>query len=246
MHTAYRSPAITLTSQPSPDLHADLLIIPVFTATISATKPRWTRRPVEVLRAQGGAISPASCSRHSPPRPRSPTGRRRAPCWSARGVAPTSRPIICAALRSSVALRPGSGASRVSRDPSHRRRQSRPRRRPRSSPRACAWPISTAGRIEQVRRPPGSKRRRSRVSDDGPGVRKALERGQILGDCSNQARTLANAPGNELTPRVFAERATRQRCRPGVRDPRRAAHRGPQDGHAARVARGRSRRASSS
>ena len=30
MHTAYRSPAITLTSQPSQDLHADLLIIPVF------------------------------------------------------------------------------------------------------------------------------------------------------------------------------------------------------------------------
>ena len=30
MHTAYRSPAITLTSQRSADLHADLLIIPVF------------------------------------------------------------------------------------------------------------------------------------------------------------------------------------------------------------------------
>ncbi|HKH70182.1 MAG TPA: hypothetical protein VKA59_02475, partial [Vicinamibacterales bacterium] len=31
MHTAYRSPAITLTSQPSADLQTDLLVIPVFT-----------------------------------------------------------------------------------------------------------------------------------------------------------------------------------------------------------------------
>src|SRR5919109_3984848 len=31
MHTAYRSPAITLTSQPSADLQSDLLVIPVFT-----------------------------------------------------------------------------------------------------------------------------------------------------------------------------------------------------------------------
>ena len=31
MHTAYRSPAITLTAQPSADLHTDLLVIPVFT-----------------------------------------------------------------------------------------------------------------------------------------------------------------------------------------------------------------------
>jgi hypothetical protein len=30
MHTAYRSPAITLASLPSADLHSDLLIIPVF------------------------------------------------------------------------------------------------------------------------------------------------------------------------------------------------------------------------
>jgi hypothetical protein len=30
MHTAYRSPAITLTSQSSADLHADLLILPYF------------------------------------------------------------------------------------------------------------------------------------------------------------------------------------------------------------------------
>jgi leucyl aminopeptidase len=35
----------------------------------------------------------------------------------------------------------------------------------------------------------------------------ALERGRVLGECSNLARELANEPGSTLTPRVFAERA---------------------------------------
>jgi leucyl aminopeptidase len=34
----------------------------------------------------------------------------------------------------------------------------------------------------------------------------ALDRGRVLGEFTNHARALANAPGNELTPRVFAER----------------------------------------
>jgi leucyl aminopeptidase len=46
-----------------------------------------------------------------------------------------------------------------------------------------------------------------RISDDRPGVREAVERGHVLGDMSNEARTLANMPGNDLTPRIFAERA---------------------------------------
>jgi leucyl aminopeptidase len=39
------------------------------------------------------------------------------------------------------------------------------------------------------------------------GMQAALERGRILGECSNHARALANEPGNALTPRVFADRA---------------------------------------
>jgi leucyl aminopeptidase len=35
----------------------------------------------------------------------------------------------------------------------------------------------------------------------------AIARGRILGEFSNRARVLANEPGNELTPRVFAEHA---------------------------------------
>jgi len=46
-----------------------------------------------------------------------------------------------------------------------------------------------------------------RVGTVGADVNRALERGAVLGECTNQARALANAPGNELTPRAFAERA---------------------------------------
>jgi len=35
----------------------------------------------------------------------------------------------------------------------------------------------------------------------------ALDRGRLLGECSNLARALANEPGNTLTPREFATRA---------------------------------------
>jgi leucyl aminopeptidase len=40
-----------------------------------------------------------------------------------------------------------------------------------------------------------------------PGVHAAVERGRVLGECTNLARALANEPSNALTPRAFAERA---------------------------------------
>jgi leucyl aminopeptidase len=40
-------------------------------------------------------------------------------------------------------------------------------------------------------------------------VAPALERGVVLGECTNIARELANEPGNVLTPRTFADRAAR-------------------------------------
>ncbi len=39
------------------------------------------------------------------------------------------------------------------------------------------------------------------------GLERAIERGRVLGECSNLARVLANQPSNALTPRVFADRA---------------------------------------
>ena len=45
------------------------------------------------------------------------------------------------------------------------------------------------------------------VVERGAGVEAAARRGQIIADCCNRARALADEPGNHLPPRVFAERA---------------------------------------
>jgi leucyl aminopeptidase len=49
------------------------------------------------------------------------------------------------------------------------------------------------------------------------GLADAVNRGRILGDCSNLSRELANEPGNTLTPREFAKRAAALASEAGVR-----------------------------
>jgi leucyl aminopeptidase len=46
-----------------------------------------------------------------------------------------------------------------------------------------------------------------RVIGDTGDIAAGIERGRVLGECTNLARGLANAPSNVLTPRVFARRA---------------------------------------
>ena len=46
-----------------------------------------------------------------------------------------------------------------------------------------------------------------RVGGDPNAVARGVERGRVLGEYTNLARELANEPANNLTPRVFAERA---------------------------------------
>jgi leucyl aminopeptidase len=45
------------------------------------------------------------------------------------------------------------------------------------------------------------------AASDASTLHAAVERGRILGECSNMARELCNEPSNILTPTVFAERA---------------------------------------
>jgi leucyl aminopeptidase len=52
---------------------------------------------------------------------------------------------------------------------------------------------------------------------DAERVNAAVHRGRILGECSNLARELANEPGNTLTPREFAARATALASAAGVK-----------------------------
>ena len=46
-----------------------------------------------------------------------------------------------------------------------------------------------------------------RVGPQSAGVDAAIERGRVLGECTNVARAMANEPSNRLTPRLFADRA---------------------------------------
>ena len=52
---------------------------------------------------------------------------------------------------------------------------------------------------------------------DADRVTAAVQRGRILGECSNFARELANEPGNRLTPREFAARASAIASAAGVK-----------------------------
>jgi leucyl aminopeptidase len=54
-------------------------------------------------------------------------------------------------------------------------------------------------------------------SADRERVNAAIHRGRILGECSNLARELANEPGNTLTPREFAARASKIAAEGGVK-----------------------------
>jgi leucyl aminopeptidase len=53
-------------------------------------------------------------------------------------------------------------------------------------------------------------------STDSARTAAAVARGRILGECSNLARELSNEPGNTLTPREFARRATALAADAGV------------------------------
>ena len=47
-----------------------------------------------------------------------------------------------------------------------------------------------------------------KVDGESGELARAAERGRVLGECTNLSRSLSNEPGNALTPRVFAERAS--------------------------------------
>jgi leucyl aminopeptidase len=208
MHTAYRSPAITLTSQPSADLQSDVLIIPVFTdddfgdeATLDAAAGG------EVLRAKARgdltgklydvlAAASVSANWKTPRLMLVGAGRRRDfTADHLRRIAIVGGLGARQRRFTRVAVVHRAGTTVTSEDAAQ----------------VIAEGVCLAnfdgGSYRTGPAPSWIEAAQARVFDDGPGVRAALDRGHILGDMSNLARTLANTPGNELTPTVFAERA---------------------------------------
>jgi leucyl aminopeptidase len=209
MHTAYRSPAITLSSQSSADLQTDLLVIPVF---------------IDDDFSDEGTLDAASGGEVSRARARGElTGKlyEQLTTSTALGHWKTPRALLVGA------------GSRKEFTADHLRRiaivgglHARARRLTRLAvlhragtsvvdergAQAIAEGIALAnydgGSYRTGGQPPSwIEEAQARISSDGDAVREALERGRVLGEMSNEARTLANLPGNDLTPRVFAERA---------------------------------------
>jgi leucyl aminopeptidase len=209
MHTAYRSPAITLTAQPSADLHTDLLVIPVFTdddfsdegtldaasgGEISRARSRGelTGKPYDVL-----AISTSFTNWNTPrailvgagPRKEFTADQVRRISVIG-GLAARQRRLT----RVAVLDRRGTSVNAE--------RAAQAMAEGLSLANYDGGSYRTAGQ-----RPSWIEAAQARISSDAPEVRTALERGRILGDASNEARALANMPGNDLTPKIFAERA---------------------------------------
>jgi leucyl aminopeptidase len=209
MHNAYRSPAIALTARSTGELQADLLIIPVFTDDDFADE-------TGLDRATGGEVTRAR-----------ERGELTGKPYEVFAASTTSTD-----WKTTRAVLVGSG-SRKDFTSGHLRRvaivgglAARQRRLPRIAVvHRSGTPVNSADAAQVIAegvclanydgaayRTTGQPTSwiesvEARVSGSGPDLDRARDRGRILGEYSNEARALANAPGNELTPRVFSDRA---------------------------------------
>ena len=209
MHTAYRSPAITLASQPAADLQTDLLVIPVFTDddfSDERTLDAASGGEVSLARARGeltgklyeGLATATSSANWKTPRALlvGAGGRKDFTADHLRRIAIVGglHARYRRLTRVTVVDRAGTSV------PADRAAQA-------IAEGLCLANYDGASYRTGGQPPSWIEDAQARITSDGPAVREALERGRVLGDMSNEARTLANLPGNDLTPRVFAERA---------------------------------------
>ena len=208
MQTVHKTPAVTLTATPTRDLASDLLIIPVFEDDTLADEG-------DLARASGGEYGAArergEFSGKAFEQLLVPLGGD----WT------TRRALFVGAGRASALT-----ADRLRRIAVTGGLAARQRRLTRISIVSRASGVVPADRAVQALAegsvlanyegtshkttgPPCGflERVELRLADVAGDVSQALERGRVLGECSNLARELANEPGNVLTPRDFAGRA---------------------------------------
>jgi leucyl aminopeptidase len=209
MHTAYKTPALALTGRPTAVIDTDLLVIPSFADDDLADEPtldqasggevsrarvrgEFSGKLYEVLvttTAHAGWRTPRAAIVGAGPRAEfTPDHLRRIAIVG--GLAARQRRVT----RVSVLFRPGTAVT----------------------PLAAAQVIAEGvvlsnydGASWRTVGPPATwlESAEIRIGAAPAGIQEAVERGRVLGECTNQARGLSNAPGNELTPRTFADRA---------------------------------------
>ena len=208
MHTVYKTPAVTATNKPARDLDCDLLVIPVFEHDDLADQP-------DLDRASGGEYGVA----------------RERGAFCGKPYEQLFTPLGDAEWRPRRALWVGVGSrkelttERLRRAATIGALAARQRRfasvaivaRPSDVPMDQAVQVLTEGAA--LANYEGSSYKTSdqsiiwlervqiRVADNVDS--RVIERGRVLGECTNLARSLSNEPGNVLTPREFAGRAAR-------------------------------------
>jgi leucyl aminopeptidase len=206
MRTAYTTPDVAVTSRPTADLDADLLVVPVFADDDFADEPGMDA-------AAGGEIARARARGEFTGTPYDVfvTGLTgwKAPRVALVGAGPRAactpdhlrRVAIVGALaarqrhllRIAVLHRSGTSAA------------------PEVAAQVMAEGVCLANYDGGNYKTEDAQRvwlqiAELRIAGDAS-LQAAADRGRILGEASNQARLLANEPGNSLTPRVFAEHA---------------------------------------
>ena len=208
MNTAFRSLAISVHAQPANEISADLLVIPVFVDDDLADEPgldgatggelgrarargEFTGKPYEMLAV---ATSTWKCPRSLlvglGPRKEVTTDHLRRLATIA-GLGARQRRLT----RVAVAHRPGTS---VAAD-----RASQVMAEGLLLANFDGASLRTSGPA-----PSWIESAELRVAGDRQSIETGLARGCVLGEYSNEARNLANAPGNDLTPRVFADKAS--------------------------------------
>jgi leucyl aminopeptidase len=209
MHTAYRTPAVALTGRSSRDITSDLLVIPVFEDDDLSDEP-------ELDSASGGDIGGARTRGEFKGKLYdlfiTPVKGWRTPRVALIGAG--SRKDCSTDTLRRLAITAGL-AARQRRIPRiaivHRPGTQVP---PEQAAQVLAEGAILANfegasyqTVEQPR--PWVEQVEIRVGAESAAIEKALERGRVLGECSNMSRALSNEPGNNLTPREFADRGAR-------------------------------------
>src|SRR5688572_818193 len=208
MHTVHKTPAIALTARASRDLDTDLLVIPVFEdddladeagldeatgGDIAAARARGEFRgkpyDVFVTPLRGWKASRVALIGVGPRKDFSSDKLRRAS--AAGGLAARQRRVTRVAIvhRAGTSVTPDRAAQVMAEGVILANFDGAPYKTT-EPPRV--W-------LDSVQLRPGG---------ESAAIEQALERGRVLGESSNLARELCNEPGNNLTPQVFADRAT--------------------------------------
>ncbi len=218
MHTVHKTPAVTVTAKATRDLAADLLLIPVFEDDQLADE-------IDITRASGGEYGVARSrgeftgkafeqllilidgdtwkSRRAllvgAGHPKDFTTERLRRIAVIGGLAARQRHLTSMAivLRSTDAVADGDAVQALTEGAIIANYEG-------LSYKTAGSPCGWLERVE-LRVPAGAAE-----------ATQSLERGRVLGECTNLARELSNEPGNVLTPREFADRAERMAKEAGL------------------------------